>query len=486
MRSRLAITLLSAAALLPATTTAQERAQSAAGVTLEPAEAYSGRAPYRLVFDHVTGRFSLENQRGEPVSWESRGWGQGQGALAPVPADRPLEVVIINANSLLYEYQVEAAPVGDQRVRICRDLGRDFVRTGFVVATRGIVAGTPDLFPTFDDFTAGADELEQAAALPEKGLDLGGGLLAERESALAAGRSGLQRYRQLTATVGHLAATIQDSIRLVALRAEATPITPLLAGLEASIERAHPGLSDPRVVPTILIQQAQSVSAALQLAADGHGDALAVEAMALREELEHAARSAQEDVHRLQEQLVTLARARAGATRSFTVLPSATAQRVVVHLAPADSSTFFRSRIGDAVTYTRPSVSLICEVSIGITWMEPPAEFVRGSDGLLEDSSLDADARTAAALMLHFTLPSVPHLGVLGGIGLGRGQTPDLYLGGSLRMLNPVLINLGTVWQRERRLPGGVRLGDPVESDVIRSLNRRFVPSWFVGVSVGR
>ena len=117
MRSTL---LLIAAAALGCTLAAP--APMFAQVSELPPDVLAEEAPYRLVYDHVTATFRLLRPNGSQVAgWEA----SGQRALAPVPPDRPLEVVIENANTLLYTYEVTAEPVqGGRQVRACRDVGR--------------------------------------------------------------------------------------------------------------------------------------------------------------------------------------------------------------------------------------------------------------------------------------------------------------------------------------------------------------------------
>ena len=100
--------------------------------------------------------------------------------------------------------------------------------------------------------------------------------------------------------------------------------------------------------------------------------------------------------------------------------------------------------------------------------------------GVLVNDQRD-DLRTAASVLFHLSPASVP-LGVVLGLGFGSSNVPDLYLGGTIRILNPVLLNAGAVWQRQQLLSGGLQEGDaimdPFDPD---DLDKKYKAGFFAG-----
>ena len=97
---------------------------------------------------------------------------------------------------------------------------------------------------------------------------------------------------------------------------------------------------------------------------------------------------------------------------------------------------------------------------------------------------LASDTRVAASLAFHLSSPAFPAAGALAGIGLGSSHRPDFYLGASLRVLQPVLVNGGLVWQYTAHLPPGVQLGQAASAaGFAQSLSFSYVGHLFWGFS---
>lgn len=453
-----------------------------------PTGALVDQAPYTLVYDHVTGAFTLRNPSGRVVEgWSGRA--DGQRLAAPIPPDRPVEVVIQNANTLLYEYSIEAEPVGDRVVRGCRDIGRDFVSSGFMVSTRALIGGDAADLPSLDNVWQDVERFREAVPPTdeEEGFGFGGGSAAA--AAIRAAEAQYEELNSLLARVRYLSRTMEDSLRWVAMVAESTPIDSVASRLEASVERGYSGLSDPRLLPRVLVAQRQDVTAQLSgvlPAAGTSPEGYGLQALRLDQQAEEALRATEEEVRLLQEQLLELQRAKAASHKRYTLLPAGTYRRITIRMEPTELEGF-RARAGGVQVYTRPHVSLLCNLSFGLTWMEPPVSYQADGGGAIENDAREDDLRTSAALFLHLAAPDLPLLGafgVLGGLGLGAETAPDLYLGGSLRLFRPILINAGAVWQRQDVLPDGLEPGDPVTSpDLLNDLDRKYEPTLFIGVS---
>ena len=127
-------------------------------------------------------------------------------------------------------------------------------------------------------------------------------------------------------------------------------------------------------------------------------------------------------------------------------------------------------------------MGLLCQFSFGFAVMNRPVSYTV-VNGTVVNTEGD-DVRTAANVFFHLSPSSVP-LGLALGIGFGSDNLPDLYLGGTLRFFDPVLLNFGAVWQRERMLPAGVKAGDPVPPDFDAStLDKKYTVSFFGGLSI--
>jgi hypothetical protein len=138
-------------------------------------------------------------------------------------------------------------------------------------------------------------------------------------------------------------------------------------------------------------------------------------------------------------------------------------------------------RQGKVEIYTEPTVPVLCQISIGVAWMDPPPEFAVEDTVLINRA---ANTRAAASLAFHVSSPSFPLVAALLGVGLGSNSRPDFYLGASLRFLHPVLLNGGIVWQYSAHLPAGLRVGQAVSDQrFLRSLSFSYRARVFWGLS---
>src|SRR5207244_7181792 len=100
------------------------------------------------------------------------------------------------------------------------------------------------------------------------------------------------------------------------------------------------------------------------------------EALALGTRVDAAVPALEAAYRRLEVGLVRIETARARSTQTFTTGPSGDVRRLVVELRPTgDMQEVPRVRQGRLEIYAEPTVSTQCEISIGVAWMEPPAEY---------------------------------------------------------------------------------------------------------------
>ena len=441
--------------------------------------------PYRLTYDHVTARFTLHDDDGDVVrNWQDVPTNRMQSTPVPVPPNRPLELVVINANSLVYDYSFATAPVSTRRVRACGDIGKDFLSQGFFATTRSLMGAEAPI----PSLSAVVQEVEAFRTANVRDI----GLTTDRRARVfAQAKQAALVHQRFAEHVVALSGTLDDSLQMIALRAETEPINTLIDGLFATIDKAYPGFSDPRIPPVLLARSERNASDLLNetVKLGTSNDAMSLEAEALLANVKSASAAARQQMRDVQRALLRLARARAQSRQSTILLPSDIGRRVSITLAAgADSAAGFDVlpvREGEIVAYTRPAVGLVCNVSAGLNWMTPPAEYEITRDGVVADEVDEDEIRTAPAIFFSIGTAAFEQLALLGGIGLGEGGRPDFYLGASMRALEPVLLNAGAVWQRETQLPDGLNVGDTAPA-TISSFDREFKPTFFFGLSFGR
>lgn len=487
-------------ATLPRTAEAQDPTSSQQAQANLPPVVLADQAAYTLAFDHTSGVIELRNHRGVVQErWETRGVARPTAPLAQIPPDRPLVVVIENANSLLYEYDVSVDVIGQKQISSCSNIGGQFASRAFMVsvgALQGITSPPPPgsslgFNQPFLDFQAmgnarGVGEARGAATLTSEAL----------ERSLGRVRREVESYLRFTDQVEELSETLPHTIRATALLAESRPIDSLLAGLQESIEGLARGLSDPSGVADVLRDRSEAVTSSAQALETLFGqvtrggyvgsyqDQGAVEVRTLRSRLETAS-GALMDSHRvLQEELLRIEKARARSTQGFSAGPSrGTYRRVTIRLSgTTDPAGAAGIRTGDLMVYTEPHVGMACYFSVGFGIVDRPTEY-DVNDGQLVDSTQD-DLRTAANVLFHVGPVALP-VSLMFGAGFGVERAPDLFLGGTLRFFHPVLMNAGIAWQRQRVLGAGMELGATMPPSFrIEDLDTKYRSSFFVGLSI--
>ncbi len=475
------------------------QASDAPQVSTQPAGALTRKAPYRVIYDPLAGSIELQNQRGDV----RERWPQFS-AIAPlanIPADRPVSVEVINANPLLYDYTVRAEVVRQEDVKSCTEIGSRFLSQGFLLSSAA-VSGSPNSSPDIPAISTGFLDVRSAFAatlgtrgstrLTEDGL--------ERE--LARIRADVNAFTEFTAMLVALARTVNDSIALFAAKGESVPLDTLLGRFQQSLEAIQPGLSDPAQTPILIEQRTSAAAAAVTTLKDlarsietgnytgTRADLAAQEVLLLDRRVDERASQLEATYPRLQRDLLRIARVRAQTRRIFTIGESGGVVRRLVIDSKSNGSyeDVLRLREGEVEFFTRPRMGLLCEISLGLSWLEPLATYAFDSDGRLIDSSTE-DRRVAPAIMIHLSMSSLPVLGLTMGVGVGENSAPDLYLGGTLRMFEPIMLNMGWVWQRTPQLPGGMQLGQIVTNPsptLLADLDLKFEPTIYFGIGIGR
>lgn len=498
-----------AALAWPGVTAAQDTPRSQTVQADLPPEVLADRAAYVLVYDHVTGMVELRNNKQRVLErWDTR-LARTSAPLAGIPSDRPLAVVIEHANSLLYEYSVSIDAVGTKKLRSCTKLGGQFAATAFLVGV-GVLQATavaPEV-PEYDFEFGERYVLRDTAQFTRSALE--GGMLGEATLERAVDRisASVDDFNSFAGYVTALSSALSDSLRRIALLAEAMPIDSLLDNLQGSLDRVAPGLSDPGRVTAILDEKFSAARSALedlkllnaQIDNGRYQGELSDDAVIRARRLNVRTNAVLSDLNTtsiqdLQENLVRIETAKKRSIQGFTASQSGgTFRRVKISLAsrePDGLEGVRGFRAGDVIAFTEPAVRVVCQFSFGFALMDPPPDYspevVNDSVTILVDKKENDDFRTAANVLFQVSPASIP-LGVLFGLGFGSENYPDLYLGGMIRIFDPVLLNAGVVWQRQKLLAGGLQLGEPLPDDFrsedLEDLKTKYFSYFWAGVSI--
>ena len=453
---------------------------------------YVDRPPYSLHYNYLSGHLALLDHRGRGV----REWPRsdaGTPLLVPVPSDRALEVVVEDANSLLYDYSVKAEVVVRRGLRPCREVVSRFVVRGVVLGLKVVTGLTAPsavagllLPPVFDSANSFG-----VARGPGGRTTL---TTANLRGALENITPPIAAFLEFGSSFARMAASIDDSLAVIAELGELMPIDARLGALQHRFDSVMPGLSQPGRVPVLLRARADSVSrhvARLRSLADDvlHGryegsrddrDAVAAVALSLRvDSVEALLRSS---CRTLQLALRRIEVARVGSRQRFVVGASPDVRRIALQLRPTSGfAGVLRLRTDAVAVYTEPTVPLVCRIAVGVAWVERSPSY-SVSNGTVVDAG-QSDRRTSVVLGLRVALPRIPQLALVGGPGLGAGSRPDFFLGASLRLLEPVWFDAGLAWQSQQRLPSGIRVGDSAPAEGLGRLQRTYRSGLFWGVS---
>ncbi|GMR12806.1 MAG: hypothetical protein BMS9Abin29_0999 [Gemmatimonadota bacterium] len=497
--TRLAVAVAAALLTIASPAPAQQAGPESVNTDIPP-RALGERAPYLLEYDHLTGVVVLTDPKNRVVErWETRLAG-ATGVIAPVPPNRPVVVAVKNANPLLYTYDVQVVPVAKGSIRACRDIGGEFAHRGVLVAL-GAYTGQAPLTPDVSGALDGGNVL-RLWQQRDQGLTRGAAGAVDEEAmgrALSAIRTPVVRFAETMEAVATLSGGLEDSLRVVAELGDALPVDSLLAKLQASLDRHQHGLSDPARLPSALRKRRSDVANELEtltslqravmtgLYTGLRNDPAAIEVLTLSSRVDQAERSAELGYRELRNDLLRIERARRETRQTFSVAASGDFRRITLKVEPRQGfDDVLRTRDGSVSVFTEPAVGLRCQVGIGFAFMNAPPDYELGSAGVVANREA-GETRTAPALTLLLSTPNIPVLALLTGIGIGNDRVPDLYLGGALGFLDPIMLNAGVVWQRERRLPNGISLGAALaDPTLLDDLPRSYKPSLFFGVTLVR
>ena len=464
-----------------------------------PSAVVSGKRPYSLVYDHAGGTVTLVRPDGDTVGDTLDVWRGPAGAapLLEVAPDRPVEVVVRNANALLYHYDVDIESVGQKRIRMCRDVGRGFTLGGagaLAASFQAIDIQPPGPVPGFDGSWL-TDRLSQIGEPGVRGVE---SLVTRATVSRTMDRVGtaLDGYLEFTDRIETLGRTLEDSLATIAELADHRPLRPLLEALYQELE--EDGLGDPARLPSVVRRRWQSVESEVRdlryvagaIRADRSevraSDALGRDVLAYEDRILATGDASFADaVRQLQRQLIVLRTARQRSEQVFSFAPSTDYRRILIRLLPTSGyPNVFRAKEGYVELYTEAVVSVVCELSVGLSWLPSLPDYEVGPDDLVRDDAPDG-TRTAALLGMSVSLSRLPLLGALLGVGVGGDGRPTLYLGGTGRLFSPVLVHGGWAWQYESTLPDGLAVGGPVGDPVLLDdLDRSYVRRLFFGISM--
>jgi hypothetical protein len=488
-------TLLALLCILPLS--AQDASGQQADGQAVPAAVYGDKAPFQVVFDHVTGDIRVESPKGELIdSWTADA--AGRTVVAPlfsVPTDRPVAVRIENANPLLYNYAVRAETVREASLQSCSQVSRGF-NAGAVLGALGTAQmatvsgmGLVDMLAK----DAPAADFSGLGAGDEGAAFANAAALADLVETIA---PDVEAYLDVVEPFVAASISLPDSLRVIASLSDGQPAGPLLDELRASLQRSLRGASSAADVAGALRKTVDDYGhsvglmheAAAAVSAQRHMGSWANRATALSirlGELDQATIDAASVALQTAHYMVEVAQR--AVTQTYVTAPNPNYRRIRIELTRTGEYPDVPGFKEGVDVFTEPAQSVLCSLSIGFTFMDRPAEYM-SRDGSVAPAAPGDDLRTTASLMLHVGAPSVPFLRALVGAGIGTQGMPDLYLGGSLSILQPLLLNAGWVFQRSQQLPTGSRIGDPFPAAYLSA--DEFPKSWkggfFFGVSLHR
>ena len=471
---------------------AQEEPEPLPGV---PASLIGGENAYRLVVDHLESRAVLLDDAGrEQGSWSL----VDDAPVISVPPNRPISFEVTNANPLLYSYDLSSAVVRADRVALCGDVAGGFLAEGFLLG--GTVLDTTEPLG-LEDF-AGRIGLD-LDALPGFSADTRAteGSLTAMQLATYLGviRAEVRAVTQRVNRVVTAMEAAPDSAERIAWKAETRPLPDLVGAYRAYLNSIQAGLGDPARAPSAVeaafgdsedIQLFRSLSKSIAEGAFGgpSSDPGYIEVSAAAAELDALAARAEVALPAFQARLSQLSRAARRSLQRFAIRESrGSALQLTLRVQATEGfPDVFRSRTGALTVYARPRVRFQCAVGMGVFWASPLPEYALDDDGLLEDLSGGDNLSVSPALILDVR-PATSPIGVVVGLGAGRGAVPDLYAGGSLRITPGVTIDAGYTWRRARELPAGLSEGDRLpEFTSVGDFNYGFQRSFFWGLALQR
>lgn len=492
--------LLSFAVALATPASAQDDAPPV--VSSMPGAAF-GKAPVRLVYDHVEQTVSLVSPGGDTDEvWE---WGE-EAPFARVPTDRPVVVEVRNANALLYTYETTASvaevlPAPPS----CIGRARSFVLAGALTAGTAFSGGAlPELEP--DETLSFPDVLAQEGLGVLAGLTRGDPEFATSDL-IRVQQDGQRGLSELAAFARRLEASVSQTTNAIVRAArlgDSQPIDPLLASIQANLETIRPDLSDPAQTTVVALAATEGlrqpvgalfvVEDAIQRGSVEDPDgALAMTLLRLADRARVVAGEVAQAADSLQVLALRIAEARAATRQRTTLRPGSDLREVAIEINRSEDAVegirATRQRIVRAFLGPRTR-GIECNVAVSLVWTGRPPEYGVSPTGQLVDDA-PPELRSSAAVLFEVAPPVVGRaLGLVTGAGIGN-QAPDLYLGASLRPLSPVLLTAGAVWQRTARLPDGLELGSAVEitedfdeDAFVDAFPHRWTPSLFVGISL--
>ena len=452
--------------------------------------AFAKESPYRLVVDQLSGDVELQDTRGKRIERWLTGSRSISAALAAVPHTRPLAIELINANPLLYRYEVASVSAARGGVKSCTGLGERLGAAGALAALVTMPGqAQPGAAPAREMF------LPPPAPPPSRGEGTSRISREGMEAVAEQLKTQSSRYFSTLKTITDLSGTVGDSLAAIAELGESLPLTQLLEDLEKSIARSLPGVHKPadvqlvvRQTPSPMIADAGRYAAAIRSGLyDGDStDDAAAEILGFTARITQAMREAIPAARILQNQLTRIDIAKQNTRQVFILEPSGDYRRIVIQAIPTtEFADVPRLRAGKRELFSKPVSTFLCEVSVGMAFMNAPPRYAV-ENGMLVDRDA-SEERTAPQFLAHVAFHRIPWVAALGGLGFGGQARPDFYLGGTVRVLSPVLFNFGAIWQRTDRLLDGMKVGNPVsDASVLSDLPRRYKAGFFWGFSFGR
>lgn len=210
-------------------------AQIEGDVGVSSLEILVGETPWALEWDFLSRGLVVRDEKGNVrQNWKDIDY---EIALASIPAGQPVQLSIVNANTLNYVYDVRTEIIRhNTNTNGCSETLVKFGSASFLIGTASVASFT-GLF-AFEDPAGVIGQSMYNLEIPGQVSGL-----AANTSQLAFLRSETSKLTNETLKFSREVSSFSDSLSVVARRADFVPISTLLDGMEANMEARYRGIS---------------------------------------------------------------------------------------------------------------------------------------------------------------------------------------------------------------------------------------------------
>lgn len=461
-------------------------AQIEGDVGVSSLEILVGETPWAFEWDFLSRGLVVRDDKGNVrQSWKDIDY---EIALASIPAGQPVQLSIINANTLNYVYNVQTEIIRhNTNTNGCSETLIKFGSASFLIGTASVASFT-GLF-AFEDPAGVIGQSMYNLELPGQVSGLAG-----NTSQLAFLRSETSKLTNETLKFSGEVSNYADSLAVVARRADFVPISTLLNGMEANMEARYRGItrrtSTFEIVEDLILAHEELLSIIQKTNARSLENDQQTALVSLEQELTESRTSLDEIRDQHTANLDRIQGARRQSARKYLINnPEGHYVQVrVITEAGANSVSTSTPRSGQVTFYSGPqSPAIECSLGIGLSWINRSPQYEIDSDDVLSADRLDSK-RIAPSLMLGFSHRKLPVLSALLGVGVGNQGAPDLYTGLQVKVLGALRLTVGSVFQREIVKPRGLREGEVVTGSKlsVSDFDKQFRSKLFFGMTFSK